>query len=163
MHCLGVLLAAGVSRRFGPQDKLLAPYRGAELVRAAATALLGAGCDAVLAIVSSVEVAGALPAGIGICRVASGRPLADSFRAAIDQALEQQAGRLLVCLGDMPNVTPALLRRLVAYDASCACRAGAILSPPMLLAAADYGAARASADGDRGGGANSSRRCSQAL
>jgi len=150
MHCLGVLLAAGASRRFGPEDKLLAPYRGAALVCAAATPLLGAGCDAVLAIVSSMEVANVLPTEIEICRVASGRPLADSFGMAVDLALEQRASRLLICLGDMPNVTAALLRRLVTYDGSCACRVGATLTPPMVLGSADYATAKAGADGDRG-------------
>ncbi|HTQ70320.1 MAG TPA: NTP transferase domain-containing protein [Acidocella sp.] len=150
MRSLGVLLAAGASRRFGPQDKLLAPYRGAALVRAAATSLLGAGCDAVLAIVSSMEVAAALPAGFEICRIAPGQMMAASFQAAIDQARARQASRLLVCLGDMPNVKPALLRRLAAHDSSCACQAGGIRTPPMLLAETDYAAARDSAQGDRG-------------
>ena len=150
MRRLGVLLAAGASRRFGPQDKLLAPYRGGALVRSAATSLLGAGCDAVLAIVSSVDVAAALPTGIEICSIAPGQPMAVSFHTAIDQAVARRARRLLICLGDMPNVKPALLRRLAAHDSSCACQAGDIRTPPMLLAETDYAAARASADGDRG-------------
>src|SRR5271165_4945182 len=112
MRRLGVLLAAGASRRFGPEDKLLAPYRGGALVRSAATSLLGAGCDAVLAIVSSVDVAAALPTGIEICSIAPGQPMAVSFHTAIDQAVARRASRLLICLGDMPNVKPALLRRL---------------------------------------------------
>lgn len=150
MRSLGVLLAAGASRRFGPEEKLLAAYRGGALVRAAALALLGAGCDEVLAIVSSEDVAAALPAGAEICRIAPGQEMAASFHAAIDQAVARQASRLLICLGDMPNVSPALLRQLAARDRSCACRSGNIRTPPLLLAEADYAAARASAEGDRG-------------
>ena len=40
MKTLGVLLAAGASRRFGAEDKLLAPWQGQPLVMAASRALL---------------------------------------------------------------------------------------------------------------------------
>jgi molybdenum cofactor cytidylyltransferase len=150
MHTLSVLLAAGASRRFGPDDKLLTPFRGVALVHSAATALLGAGCDATVAIVSSSSVSEALPPGLEVCSIPPGQPMAASFHAAIDLALERRADRLLICLGDMPNVTPPLLHRLTLRDTSCACRTEGIRTPPMLLVSTDYAAAYASAEGDRG-------------
>lgn len=150
MHTLGVLLAAGASRRFGPADKLLAPFRGVALAHSAATALLGAGCDTTVAIISASGVSAALPPGLEVCSIAPGQPMATSFRKAIDLATQRQADRLLICLGDMPNVTPVLLRRLTLRDTSCACRTGDIRTPPMLLVSTDYAAAYASAEGDRG-------------
>jgi CTP:molybdopterin cytidylyltransferase MocA len=151
MRTLGVLLAAGASRRFGAEDKLLAPYRGMALIHSAAVALCGAGCDAVAAIISCNAVAAALPLEFEVCNIAPGQEMAASFHKAIDLAVTRQAGRLLICLGDMPNVTSALLHRLMLRDMSCACWAGGTRTPPMLLAAADYAKARTSAEGDQGG------------
>lgn len=150
MNCLGVLLAAGRSCRFGPRNKLLAPYRGKPLVNAAATALLGAGCEAVVAILSADEVAAVMPTGIEAHRLPPGLPMAASFRAAIDLATARDAANLLVCLGDMPNVMPPLLHRLRTQTGSCACQTEDWRTPPLLLSAADYRTARAAATGDQG-------------
>ncbi|MFE3836511.1 NTP transferase domain-containing protein [Pseudogemmobacter sonorensis] len=148
--CLGVLLAAGASRRFGPDDKLLASYGGAPLVVRAARALGAAGCDRLAAIVSSPGVAAALPEGFAGVFVEPDQPMAVSFRRAIDLARETGAARLLICLGDMPNLPVDLLRRLRGMDGSAACLAEGVRMPPMLLLARDYAAAREGAEGDRG-------------
>lgn len=144
---LGVVLAAGASRRFGAGDKLLAAFQGGPLVRAAADALRASGVDACAAVVSSEAVAAALPEGFAVRYVAPGQPMAGSFHAALD--LAQGYDRLLIVLGDMPGVGTELLRRVLA-QAGSACCFGAGRMPPMVLSRADFAAARAAAVGDRG-------------
>lgn len=150
MTTLGVVLAAGASRRFGVDDKLLAPFRGRPLVSWAAGALVQAGCDVTGAILSAPEVAQVLPAGMLHRFIAPGQDMAASFRAAIAFAREQEAERLLLCLGDMPNVTPQLLQRLLLHKTSAVCCCEGVRLPPLLLAAADFERASLLAEGDRG-------------
>ncbi len=150
MSSLGVLLAAGESRRFGTEDKLLAPWRGRPLVATAAAAMANAGCDGLAAIVSSPAVAAVLPADFVPHRVAAGQPMAVSFRPAVALAEASGATRLLICLGDMPGIEVGLLERLLAAPGSAACLCDGIRLPPMALARADFTAASAAAEGDRG-------------
>lgn len=150
MRRVGVLLAAGASRRFGPQNKLLASFRGQALVRWAAQALIEAGCDVTTAIICAPEIVHELPPGMGHQTIAPGQDMAASFRAAIAFARQQQAGRLLVCLGDMPNVSPAMLRQMLERDESAACICDGVRMPPLLLVAEDFEQALLKAEGDRG-------------
>lgn len=138
MTTLGILLAAGASRRFGFGDKLMADYRGQPLVRHAAAALAGSGCDALAAVLSSPRVADALPGGFARHFVTPGLPMAASFRAAIACARQAGADRLLLCLGDMPHVQTATLRRLLARDRSTACVCDDVRMPPLLLMSRDF-------------------------
>ncbi|MGQ3676023.1 nucleotidyltransferase family protein [Xanthobacter sp. TB0139] len=150
MKTAGILLAAGLSRRFGPENKLLTPYRGRTLVTWAAEALLEGGCDVVAAITSSEEVAARLPAGMQNLPLSPGLPMAASFRAAIAFAQARQAGRALICLGDMPHVTPHMLKSLLARPGNTACISNGVRLPPLLLMEADYEEAARTAEGDRG-------------
>ncbi|MGE4373331.1 MAG: NTP transferase domain-containing protein [Xanthobacter sp.] len=150
MKTAGILLAAGLSRRFGPENKLLAPYHGQPLVTWAAEALGQAGCDIVAAVISSEEVAARLPVSMQQLHLPPGQPMAESFRAAIAFAQTQQAGRALICLGDMPHVTSHLLNSLLARPGSTACISNGVRLPPLLLMADDYEEAARNAEGDRG-------------
>lgn len=150
MRRLGALLAAGASTRFGPDDKLLAPCRGRPLVAWAAEALAGAGCDALLGVVSSPAVAAQLPAPFAIHALPAGRPLSLSVGTAVRWARDAGADGLLLCLGDMPNVTPALLRSLLALSGGGACIEGGRRLPPVHLAAKDFQRVLAERDGDHG-------------
>ena len=111
-----VLLAAGLSRRYGAADKLLATYRGKPLAQHAA------------------ETLAALPFGshIAVCRHGdddlatllirfgfqlvhnpdSARGMASSLALGIAAAGEPDA--LLVCLADMPLVAPGHLLDMVS-------------------------------------------------
>lgn len=147
---LGALLAAGASTRFGPEDKLLAPWRGRPLVTWAADALHQAGCDRLIAVTSSPAVAAALPAAFECCRVPPGLPMSVSVKAAVAAAARMEARCVLLCLGDMPEVTPDLLRRLLARPGSAACRAGRRRLPPAQIADADFARVLALPEGDHG-------------
>ena len=122
---LGILLAAGASRRFGPADKLLSDWEGASLVSHAAKALMGAGCDRVMAVTSSSAVADALPAGYLHCAIAPDQPMSASWEAAVREGARLGAEHLLFMLGDMPNIHAATLQRLTRLaregeEAACA-------------------------------------------
>jgi len=86
-----VVLAAGLSTRFGG-DKLLYPYAGKPLAAHIADTLV------------------AMPVSWRIAIV----PPAPSPREALFRATELGAAALLVCLADMPNITAAHLKALLA-------------------------------------------------
>lgn len=124
---VGLLLAAGRSRRFGA-DKLLHPLPDGELIVAASARRLAAATDRALVLVHSrqpalrvalkhldvelVDVAGATDAGMGAT-------LAAGIRAA------PEAVGWVVALGDMPCVGEDTLRRVTE-----ALRAGASIAAP---------------------------------
>lgn len=97
----GLLLAAGSSRRFGADDKLLADFRGEPLIAYAARAMRDAALDDRVAVVTSDAVA-ALLDGFRIIRIAPGQQ-SDSLRAGLDAVGDPDL--LLIALGDMPLVT----------------------------------------------------------
>lgn len=150
MRTLGVLLAAGSSHRFGPDDKLLAVYGKQPLVTAAAQTLLSAGCDTCIAIVSSPKVAAVLPGEMAPIFLQPGLPMAVSFHRAVEHARHLAADKLLIYLGDTPNIPPRHLRMLVAQDRSSCSALGPVRMPPATIMACDYGSAAEKAQGDRG-------------
>ncbi|WP_246731480.1 NTP transferase domain-containing protein [Methylocapsa sp. S129] len=117
-----ILLAAGASSRFkaaagGDASKLVAPLAGKPLVRYAAEAALASparpilvitGCDrgAVEAALDGLDLSFAHNAGYA-------QGLASSLQTGI-AALPARVAGVLVLLGDMPAVTPALIDRLIA-------------------------------------------------
>ena len=118
-----VLLAAGASRRFGPDCKLQALYRGKPLVRHAADAILATGFPA-LAVTADPAVEALLPEFRIIRSIG---PQSQSLRAGLDQVDDDCA---LVVLGDMPHVDAALLRRIAAAPAPAAATDGSRVMPP---------------------------------
>ena len=118
-----ILLAAGQSKRMGSRNKLLEPVGGEPLIRRVAAAVGAAGirrlivvtghqADRVRDALSGLEYRFAdnpdYPTGMG-SSVAAGA------RAVFDAADPPDAA--IVCLGDMPDITPAMLDALIAnYD-----------------------------------------------
>jgi len=147
-----VLLAAGASRRFGPDDKLLALWHGRPLVTHAAEALRASGLSPLIAVTANPEVAALLP---GFAVVAPDRPQpeqSDSLRAGIAEARRLGAPAALVALGDMPGVTADLLRAVAARASPAqpaAATDGTRAMPPACFPAALFEALLA-ATGDRG-------------
>ncbi len=114
MTTAAILLAAGASRRFGADDKLLAKFKGRPLVAHAAEALSASGAELLMAVVTSDAVAEALP-GFEIIRPPEPVPeQSDSLRAGIAAAQARGAARALVALGDMPFVDAAAMQAVLA-------------------------------------------------
>lgn len=137
---VGLLLAAGLSRRFDGEDKLLAPFRGAPLVSHAAAVMAKLPLDHRLAVTSSVAV-DALLSGFNCLRnPAPGRGQGSSLSIGAAAAHELGATRLLVMLGDMPLVTLdhclAVLKRCTD-DVSSASADHAAAMPPACLCRKD--------------------------
>jgi molybdenum cofactor cytidylyltransferase len=116
-----LVLAAGQSRRMGARNKLLASIDGVPMVaRAVDAAIAGlkAGVDAGVYVVTGhqhQQVARAL-AGRDVHLVHNPRH-ADGLSTSLASGLEalgQDVDAVLVCLGDMPRVTPAHIESLVA-------------------------------------------------
>lgn len=154
-----ILLAAGESRRFGDENKLLATLEGEPLVRRAARTLVAADLAGVGVVVGheSERVRGALDDLDVTIRhnpeYADGQ--SSSVRVGAEAAASLDWDAAIFALGDMPWVDPATIDRLCAAYRS---NSGSILAPsfdgrrgnPVLFDAAHFDAL-AGVSGDRGG------------
>ncbi len=112
-----LLLAAGASRRFGDDNKLLAAIDGEPLVRHTAHAILGSNVGDVIVVTGHERerVEEAL-AGLDLTTVYAAdheEGLAASLRCGMD-AVPPSAAGVAVFLADMPGLSSALIDRLVA-------------------------------------------------
>lgn len=140
---VAVVLAAGLSQRFG-DDKLLFPLLGKPL--AAHVAATVAELDFVhrIAVCSASEGRQAIFAARRfeiVVNTAPGRGMASSLALGATRAIELGADRMLVCLADMPFVTPAHLRRLITAQGDVvATEADGVRSPPAAFSCATFAA-----------------------
>ncbi len=112
-----LVLAAGRSTRFGPENKLLADMGGEPVVRRTVKAVLGSGVTSVIVVTGHMaeEVRTALD-GLAVSFVASPSyrdGLSASLKAGL-AALPRGLDGVLVALGDMPGVVSADIDRLVS-------------------------------------------------
>lgn len=135
---IAVLLAAGLSRRYGADDKLMARWRGRPLVAHAAGLLAGLPFAGRIAVVSAAAgpVAGVLGGRFDLVvndapELGQDRSLRIGLRAAVDAG----ARHVLVCLGDMPDVTAEHVAAVLAAGGERAVMsaAGDATSPPVLM------------------------------
>ena len=121
-----LVLAAGRSRRAGGANKLLAPIAGKAAVRYVVDALAASRVDRILAVTghdgAAVERALAGSGADFVRNAAWGEGLASSLRAGL-AALAPATGAALVCLGDMPAVSPRSIGRILAARAGAGGRA----------------------------------------
>jgi molybdenum cofactor cytidylyltransferase len=113
----GIVLAAGRSIRMRGPNKLLAEIDGVPLVRRVAAAAAAAGLAEIVVVTGHQgdQVAAAL-SGLPVRLVANpdfADGMSTSLRTGI-AALRPGIEGALICLGDMPGLTPALVRRLAA-------------------------------------------------
>ena len=153
-----VVLAAGQSRRMGAANKLLSPVDGRPMVAHAVDAALASRADPVIVVTGhEADRVGRALAGRTVTLVhnpdyADG--LSRSLRAGL-AALPAAVDGAVVCLGDMPRVSAALIDRLIAAFAPADGRA--IIVPTHagrrgnpLVWARRYFAEMATLDGDIG-------------
>ncbi|MCB9960453.1 MAG: NTP transferase domain-containing protein [Rhodospirillaceae bacterium] len=116
-HVAALVLAAGQSRRMGAANKLLAEVDGRPLAAHAMQAARDSGARPVVVVTGhEADRVADLAAAMGLAAVhnpdhAGG--LSTSLRAGL-AALPREVDAVLVCLGDMPGVTAAHLKRLIA-------------------------------------------------
>jgi molybdenum cofactor cytidylyltransferase len=110
----GILLAAGLSRRFGRQ-KLLQPYRGELLVRKTARCFLEAGLQPVVAVVSNDPAFGDALAGLPLTMVENARP-EDGISSSIAlglRTLPDTTTAALIGVADQPNLSAEAVEELL--------------------------------------------------
>lgn len=147
-----IVLAAGASRRFGDNNKLLADLGGEPLVARVFRLAAGLCLADRLAVVSDPEVeelAGA--SGLQVIKVAAGGTQSDSLKVGIG-ALSPACRAALVMLGDMPHLDPHLLAELAQGPCPSAASLNGQNMPPALLPAEWFGEIMR-LSGDRGAGA----------
>lgn len=145
-----ILLAAGLSRRFGATNKLLVDWKGLPLVRHVAENVLAADPGEVIAVVGheAERIEEALH-GLGV-RVARNERYAEGMGARLAcgvRAAREKASGFLIALGDMPGVDAEHFGRLLAAFAesgrACATAHGDRFGPPALFPASSRGALQA--------------------
>ena len=155
-----ILLAAGLSRRMGPSNKLLKPVGETSMIRHCALeaiashahslhVVLGHQADSVAA-----ELRGLRLNTVSCERWALG--ISQSITAGIASAEPREPDAFIIMLGDMPFVTAGLLNALIGEFAQAGDRS--IIAPaftgqignPVLWARA-YATDLSSLEGDRGG------------
>lgn len=113
----GILLAAGQSRRMGPENKLLADLDGRPMVRHAAETLLAADLDGIT-VVTGHEAARVRDALDGLPLAFTDSPayaqgLAETVKRGI-AALPEDTDGALIALGDMPRLKAETVAKLIA-------------------------------------------------
>lgn len=140
-----LLLAGGLSRRYGPDDKLVADYAGRPLAAHARDALAGFACRFAVVRAGAPDLAAMLAEG-GLRLVENVAPeegMAGSIRLGIAAVVDCDVDAVLICLGDMPRVDAALLARMcAAYDPDTGllvCAAEGRRTPPALIGRRFFG------------------------
>ncbi len=172
-HVHGLLLAAGTSSRFGDRNKLLATVDGEPIVRHAARSLLASNVDAITVVlghehervrdaiadlVEETALPGSTTPPVRFVRApdyAEGQ--SRSLRCGIEaiQDRDPDADAVVIALGDMPDVLPATIDRLIAaYEVGAGTALAAAYDRqrgnPVLFDATHFDALVAT-DGDTGG------------
>lgn len=112
MKTVGILLAAGQSKRFGAENKLLADFKGKPLVHHAANALQGAKLDCILAVISKNGVPAELLNLPTVINDTEQCAQSDNLRLGLKYAIKQNADKVVIVLGDMPFVTSQTIQAI---------------------------------------------------
>ena len=156
-----ILLAAGRGTRYGAEPKLLAMLDGVPLVRRAAEAALAARPRPVVAVLGAHEDAvEAALSGLDV-RLVRNHAYADGIATSLQAGLSASpdCDAVIVMLGDMPLVSPALIDRLADTFAQAQPKPASVIpvhggrrGNPVLLNLTLLRDSIASLSGDRGAG-----------
>ena len=151
----GILLAAGLSRRYGPANKLLAPFKGVPLVLHAARKVRQLPLCRHMAVCGNDEQLQALLEAEGYEVAINPEPqsgMSGSLATGIGAIIGADAA--LVCLGDMPLVAPAHLEAILTNLTSGGIVASAaedgLRCPPAAFSREHFGALLATTGGAGG-------------
>lgn len=126
LRIAAIVLAAGRSSRMAPRNKLLESVGGEPMVRRVVSVVLASGAKPIIVVrgYEALAVAAAL-SGLEVITIVNpdyAGGLSTSLRTGL-RALPPGIDGALVCLGDMPDVEPTILRALMAAftgaDAIC--------------------------------------------
>lgn len=153
----GVVLAAGRSTRMG-ENKLLLPVGGESLLRRAVRAALEGGLDPVLVVVGHEAARVAADLGGLACRVVPNPRHALGLNTSLDAglaAVPADAAAAVVLLGDMPLVSPVMVRALLdrrreGGAVAVAARYGGVSAPPVVYDRVLFGELRGGEGDGRG-------------
>jgi CTP:molybdopterin cytidylyltransferase MocA len=117
MRIAGIVLAAGAGSRMGRPKGLIRDARGVPWVRLAVISMVDAGCQPVVVVTGARgdEVAALVPSGVTVVHAADwAEGMSASLRAGLTALAEmvEPPDAAIVGLVDMPDVTPAVVRRL---------------------------------------------------
>lgn len=128
----GVLLAAGTSSRMGDENKLLAPINGNPMVRHIAETMLASSIDTITVILGhDAEAVAAALDGVEARLVFNPQYRKGQSTSLLTALNHRDAATtdLMVFLGDMPFVEPAVIDRLIAAHGEDERRASRITLP----------------------------------
>ena len=118
MTVAAVVLAAGRSQRMGGANKLLADWNGRPLIAHVVAAVLASAARPVLVVTGyEFERIEAALGGLDVRFIRNldhAQGLSASLKAGLGALKDEPVDGVLVCLGDMPKVSPATIARLLA-------------------------------------------------
>lgn len=112
-----VLLAAGQSRRMGPENKLLIEIHGKPMIQHAAAAVREAGIGSLIVVTGHEAERVEQALSEYDATYIKNPDFADGLSSSLARGLTvvpKNAGAVLVCLGDMPRVTATHIQKLIA-------------------------------------------------
>jgi CTP:molybdopterin cytidylyltransferase MocA len=150
----GLVLAAGGGRRYG-MPKALVRNDGRLLVERAADTLAAAGCDDIVTVLGAAadRVRAVAPTLTYVDNPDWPTGMASSLRVGLATLAGREADAAVILLVDMPGVTPAAVRRIMAYAAPDALAIGGYgdrRGHPVLLGRDHWAGVAGAAAGDRG-------------
>jgi CTP:molybdopterin cytidylyltransferase MocA len=153
----GLLLAAGAGTRMGRPKALVVDDDGTPWLARGVEALRGGGCDEVTVVLGAAadEARALVPDGVAVVVAADwAEGMSASLRAGLDHLEDSDADAALVSLVDLPDVTDAVVRRVLGAGADKAALIRTTYDGrpghPVVIGREHWFGVRAAAVGDRG-------------